>query len=221
MMNPKMNADKKYYYEYTVYNPYTGETETINGNKTDYGKSGASRYTYGDVVEINSTGLIEDKKDTKKGSALPNSANLYWIIDYDADSKVIEIAELPTSKEEVDAIDNGTAKTIRLNVEDVVVSKANGGSGADMIKWGSFAKAAVADLGSDKKDFKATATWSKKDTDALKTVYGKYIKAYIDIDWEDKNDHDALNDDTNCNGDANYVTIIVNSDEPTYRCDLK
>lgn len=56
MMNPKMNADKKYYYEYTVYNPYTGETETINGNKTDYGKSGASRYTYGDVVEINSTG---------------------------------------------------------------------------------------------------------------------------------------------------------------------
>ena len=112
-------------------------------------------------------------------------------------------------------------KTIRLNVEDVVVSKANGGGGADMIKWGSFAKAAVADLGSDKKDFKATATWSKKDTDALKTVYGKYIKAYIDIDWEDKNDHDALNDDTNCNGDANYVTIIVNSDEPTYRCDLK
>ncbi len=221
MMNPKMNADKKYYYEYTVYNPYTGETETINGNKTDYGKSGASRYTYGDVVEINSTGLIEDKKDTKKGSALPNSADLYWIIDYDADSKVIEIAKLPTSQEEVDAIDNGTAKTIRLNVEDVVVSKANGGSGADMIKWGSFAKAAVADLGSDKKDFKATATWSKKDTDPLKTVYGKYIKAYIDIDWEDKNNHDALNDDTNCNGDANYVTIIVNSDEPTYRCDLK
>ncbi len=221
MMNPKMNADKKYYYEYTVYNPYTGETETINGNKTDYGKSGASRYTYGDVVEINSTGLIEDKKDTKKGSALPNSADLYWIIDYDADSKVIEIAKLPTSQEEVDAIDNGTAKTIRLNVEDVVVSKANGGSGADMIKWGSFAKAAVADLGSDKKDFKATATWSKKDTDPLKTVYGKYIKAYIDIDWEDKNNHDALNDDTNCNGDANYVTIIVNSAEPTYRCDLK
>ena len=221
MMNPKMNADKKYYYEYTVYNPYTGETETINGNKTDYGKSGASRYTYGDVVEINSTGLIEDKKATKKGSALPNSADLYWIIDYDADSKVIEIAKLPTSQEEVDAIDNGTAKTIRLNVEDVVVSKANGGGGADMIKWGSFAKAAVADLGSDKKDFKATATWAKKDTDALKTVYGKYIKAYIDIDWEDKNNHDALNDDTNCNGDANYVTIIVNSDEPTYRCDLK
>ena len=57
--------------------------------------------------------------------------------------------------------------------------------------------------------------------DPLKTVYGKYIKAYIDIDWEDKNNHDALNDDTNCNGDANYVTIIVNSDEPTYRCDLK
>ena len=87
-----------------------------------------------------------------------------------------------------------------------------------MIRWGSISKAAVADLGSDSNSLKAVNSYAKKDTDALKTVYGKYIKAYIDIDWEDKNDHSAINSDTNCNGDANYIVIIANNGEPLYRC---
>ena len=76
----------------------------------------------------------------------------------------------------------------------------------------------LSDLGSDSNSLKAVNSYAKKETDALKTVYAKYIKAYIDIDWEDKNDHEAINDDTKCNGDANYIVIIANNGEPLYRC---
>ena len=222
MMEPKMNADKKYYYEYTLFNPYTGTEETVAGNNTSYGKNDDAKATYGNIVEITTSGNVEDKKsDAVKGSVVNNDdKNQYWIVDYDASSKVIEVAVLPKNITEAKAIVNEEVTTIRLNVEDTAVTKVGnqGSNGTDMIRWGSISKAAVADLGSDSNSLKAVNSYAKKDTDALKTVYGKYIKAYIDIDWEDKNDHSATNSDTNCNGDANYIVIIANNGEPLYRC---
>ena len=220
MMEPKMNADKKYYYEYTLFNPYTGTEETVAGNNTGYGKNDDARATYGDIVEITTSGNVDDKKSNAVKGNVKDGENQYWIIDYDADSKVIEVAVLPKNLGEAQAIVDENAKTIRLNVEDTAVSKVGNqsNSGVDMIRWGSISKAAVADLGSDNNSLKAVNSYAKKETDALKTVYAKYIKAYIDIDWEDKNDHDAINEDTNCNGDANYIVIVANNDEPLYRC---
>ena len=222
MMEPKMNADKKYYYEYTLFNPYTGTEETVAGNYTGYGKNDDARASYGDIVEITTSGNVDDKKSNAVKSNVKDGENQYWIVDYDAGSKVIEVAVLPKNLGEAQAIvdENESVKTIRLNVEDTAVSKVGnqGNNGTDMIRWGSISKAAVADLGSDSNSLKAVNSYAKKDTDALKTVYAKYIKAYIDIDWEDKNDHSATNDDTKCNGDANYIVIIANNGEPLYRC---
>ena len=220
MMEPKMNADKKYYYEYTLFNPYTGTEETVAGNNTGYGKNDEAKASYGDIVEITTSGNVEDKKSTAVKGNVKDGENQYWIVDYDAGSKVIEVAVLPKNLDEAKAIVNEAVPTIRLNVEDTAVTKVGNqsNSGVDMIRWGSISKAAVADLGSDNNSLKAVNSYAKKDTDNLKTVYGKYIKAYIDIDWEDKNNHDATNSDTNCNGDANYIVIIANGDEPLYRC---
>ena len=222
MMEPKMNADKKYYYEYTLFNPYTGTEETVAGNNTGYGKNDEAKASYGDIVEITTSGNVDDKKSNAVKGNVKDGENQYWIIDYDADSKVIEVAVLPKNLGEAQAIvdENESVKTIRLNVEDTAVSKVGnqGNNGTDMIRWGSISKAAVADLGSDSNSLKAVNSYAKKETDALKTVYAKYIKAYIDIDWEDKNNHEAINDDTKCNGDANYIVIIANNGEPLYRC---
>ena len=220
MMEPKMNADKKYYYEYTLFNPYTGTEETVAGNNTGYGKNDEAKASYGDIVEITTSGNVEDKKSTAVKGNVKDGENQYWIVDYDAGSKVIEVAVLPKNLDEAKAIVNEAVPTIRLNVEDTAVTKVGdqGHNGTDMIRWGSISKAAVADLGSDNNSLKAVNSYAKKDTDNQKTVYGKYIKAYIDIDWEDKNNHDATNSDTNCNGDANYIVIIANNDEPLFRC---
>lgn len=221
MMEPKMNADKKYYYEYTLFNPYTGTEETgVAGNNTGYGKNDDAKASYGDIVEITTSGNVEDKKSNAVKSNVKDGENQYWIVDYDAGSKVIEVAVLPKDITEAKKIVNEEVTTIRLNVEDTAVTKVGnqGNNGTDMIRWGSISKAAVADLGSDSNSLKAVNSYAKKETDALKTVYGKYIKAYIDIDWEDKNDHSATNADTNCNGDANYIVIIANNNEPLFRC---
>ena len=220
MMEPKMNADKKYYYEYTLFNPYTGTEETVAGNNTGYGKNDDAKASYGDIVEITTSGNVEDKKSNAVKSNVKDGENQYWIVDYDAGSKVIEVAVLPKDITEAKKIVNEEVTTIRLNVEDTAVTKVGnqGSNGTDMIRWGSISKAAVADLGSDSNSLKAVNSYAKKETDALKTVYGKYIKAYIDIDWEDKNDHSATNSDTNCNGDANYIVIIANNGEPLFRC---
>ena len=220
MMEPKMNADKKYYYEYTLFNPYTGTEETVAGNYTGYGKNDDARASYGDIVEITTSGNVDDKKSNAVKSNVKDGENQYWIVDYDAGSKVIEVAVLPKDFNEAQAIVNEAVPTIRLNVEDTAVTKIGNqdNNGTDMIRWGSISKAAVADLGSDSNSLKAVNSYAKKETDALKTVYAKYIKAYIDIDWEDKNDHEAINDDTKCNGDANYIVIIANNGEPLYRC---
>ena len=220
MMEPKMNADKKYYYEYTLFNPYTGTEETVAGNNTGYGKNDDAKADFGKIVEINTSGNVEDKKtNAVKGDVL-SGENQYWIVDYDAGSKVIEVAVLPEKLEDAKKIVNEEVTTIRLNVEDTAVTKVGNQdkNGIDMIRWGSISKAAVADLGSDSNSLKAVNSYAKKDTDALKTVYAKYIKAYIDIDWENEKNHGETNEDTKCNGDANYIVIIANNGEPLYRC---
>ncbi len=221
MSEPKLNSNKKYYIEYTLYNPYTGETETAAGSNTSSDKNYSAKFNPGDVVEVNTNGEVDEKK-SRKSSVIENS-ELYWIIDYDAESDMIEVVKLPTDKAGVDEADAGK-NTIKLSTENVAVTKIGNqtNNGDNMIKWGSFAKAAVADLGSDSKSLKAVnKNYFKNDNSAAKTVYAKYIKAYIAIDWENDADHTKVDKDTNCNGDATYVAIIVNDAEDLVRCDLK
>lgn len=104
---------------------------------------------------------------------------------------------------------------------DTPVTRISNGAERDLIRWGSIEKASVSNLGSQNKKFKAYTTYADSATDPLKEVYGKHIKAYIAIDWENANNHTVADENTACNGIAQFVTIICNSDEPTYRCKLQ
>ena len=221
----KKDSSKKYYYEYTVYNPYTGETETIRGNKNDYGIRDDSRYIYGDVVNVKRSvsGLTINEKIHASGSVLYDY-DLYWILDYDAEGGMIEVAQLPMNEEEAADVENGTAKTLILSVQNAAVSQIGnqGMSGIDIIRWGSFSKAAVDDLGSAKNTFKAmNSSYRKSETSDPVTVYAKCLKVYLSIDWADKNDHTCIDDKTGCNGTVSYASIVLNGEEPLYRCALK
>ena len=227
---PKIDSDKNYYYEYTVSNPYTGMLETMKGNKRDYTKYDEARYAVGDIVDVVSDGTVlavNDQDDTLSGSVLAEESQ-YWILDYDAEGGKITVTALPTNEDEVAAVENGTAQVYTLKVSDIYyvggdtpVTRISNGAGMDLIRWGSIEKASVSNLGSQNNKFKAYTTYTDSATDPLKNVYGKHIKAYIAIDWENANNHTVADENTGCNGIAQFVTIICNSDEPTYRCNLK
>lgn len=137
------DSSGKYYYQYTVYNPYTGETETIRGNKNDYGIRDDSRYIYGDVVNVKRSvsGLTINEKIGASGSVLYDY-DLYWILDYDAEGGMIEVAQLPMNEEEAADVENGTAKTLILSVQNAAVSQIGnqGMSGHRYHSMGFFRK---------------------------------------------------------------------------------
>lgn len=215
--------DGKYYAAYTLLNPYTGETVTLNGNKS-YSKATqatSNAFSRNDIIKVSGS-IVEYKTSNKVGTFIGGNtaANLYWILDYDAESDMIEV--VPAGEED--------AASIRLSTENVVVTQfgsqstgfeANGGN--EMYRWAfNFSKLAVSDLGSDSKSLKTIKTDYVKDPtdpdETFKTVYGKYIKAYINIEWEEDADHTATNEDTNCNGEAKFVTVIVHKGENVDLC---
>ena len=207
----RIDSDKKYYIEYTVYDPYTGKTETVAGSKTYSSASSVTeRFTYGDIVKT-ASGKIDENK-SKVGSVTDN-AQLYWIIDYDEATDTLEVAPYGTEDNTILLSTNGTS---------VVKIGNQTNSGDDMLRFGAFGTLTLADLASDSKDLKAAnKTYSdpEKPNAAIKTVYGKYIKAYIEIDWNNS-DHVTLDED-GYNGEAKFVAVIVNDAEPTDKCDLK
>ena len=174
-------------------------------------------------VKRSVSGLTINEKIGASGSVLYDY-DLYWILDYDAEGGMIEVAQLPMNEEEAADVENGTAKTLILSVQNAAVSQIGnqGMSGIDIIRWGSFAKAAVDDLGSAKNTFKAmNSSYRKSETSDPVTVYAKCLKVYLSIDWADKNDHTCIDDKTGCNGTVSYASIVLNGEEPLYRCALK
>ena len=220
----KKDASGKCSYEYTLYNPYTGETETMCGNKNNYGIRDSSPYTYGDVVDIteSTSGLaVNDKRNASSGSLL-HYKDLYWILDYDAEGGMIEVVHLPTNEAETDAVENGIVVTYILSVQNTFVTQIGNQdmSGSDIIRWGPFTKAAVNDLGSITNKFKAVnSSYKRKDTSDPITVYAKHLKAYLFIDWTDEQDHMCI-DENGCNGTISFASVVINDGEPLYRCKL-
>ncbi len=215
--------DGKYYAAYTLLNPYTGETVTLNGNKSYSKATQATSNAFGrnDIIKVSGS-VVEYKTTNKVGTFIGSTVtdNLYWILDYDAESEMIEV--VPAGDED--------ATSIRLSTENVAVTQFgsqstgfSGNGGDEMYRWAfNFSKLAVSDLGSDSKSLKTIKTDYVKDPsdpdETFKTVYGKYIKAYINIEWEDDADHSATNDDTNCNGEAKFVTVVVHKGESADLC---
>ena len=209
----KLNADKKYYVEYTLYNPYTGATETVPGSKTSTSSSFTTAYTYGDVVTV-ASGEVDESK-AKVGN-VKTAEQLYWVVDYNDEDGVLEVVPYGDENGKTYLFDMDTATAVKIG------NQTNNDD--DMLRFGAFAKLDIAQLGSTDKGLKAVnTTYSDPDKEnaPIKTVYGKYIKAYVQVDWEDDGNHDKKDSDTNCNGTAKFVAVIANSGEKTDYCDLK
>ena len=218
MMNVKLNADKKYYIEYTVFNPYTGQKETLAGTQTSSSSTYSSKFTYGDIVTV-SGGKVEDNAgDSRVGTVLAANTDLFWIVGYDEAESAIEVMYVPADG------DDSTAQVYYLDVEGAAVTMIGNQSnnGEDMVKWGGMTTLTVSDLGSSDKSLLAVnKNYAAEEGDTLKTVYGKYIKAYIQIEWEDEDAPEVVDEDTGFNGSVQFVTVISNTNESATFCDVK
>ena len=219
MLNVQLDENRKYYYEYTVFNPYTGTEETYAGTQTSSSSNISTNFTFGDVVTI-AGGKVEDERSDKRlGTVIPNNKidGLYWIVGYDAAENAIEVMEVPAdgddSKGEIYYIDVDGAAVTKIGKQD--------NSGADMVRWGSISTLTTADLGSTDRSLKAAKTDYVDDDGRIITVYAKYPKAYIQIEWENDDDHSEVDERTGFNGTASFVTIIANNGESEALCDLK
>lgn len=218
MMNVKLDENKKYYIEYTVFNPYTGATETYAGTQTSSSSNYSSKFTYGDIVTI-AGGKVEDNAgDSKVGTVIAPNTDLFWIVGYDEAESAIEVMYVPADG------DDSTAQVYYLNVDGAAVTKIGnqGNSGQDMVRWGSITPLKISDLGSTDKSLRAVKKdYAEEEGDKFTTVYGKYIKAYIQVEWEDEDAPEVVDEDTGFNGSVQFVTIIANNGEPKELCDLK
>ena len=218
MMNVKLDENKKYYIEYTVFNPYTGATETYAGTQTSSSSNYSSKFTYGDIVTI-AGGKVEDNAgDSRVGTVIAPNTDLFWIVGYDEAESAIEVMYVPADG------DDSTAQVYYLNVDGAAVTKIGdqGNNGADMVRWGSITPLKISDLGSTDKSLRAVKTdYAEEEGDPFDTVYGKYIKAYIQVEWEDEDAPGVVDEDTGFNGSVQFVTIIANNGEPKELCDLK
>ena len=216
MMNVKLDENKKYYIEYTVFNPYTGATETYAGTQTSSSSNYSSKFTYGDIVTI-AGGKVEDNDgDSKVGTVIAPNTDLFWIVGYDEAESAIEVMYVPADG------DDSTAQVYYLNVDGAAVTKIGdqNNNGADMVRWGSITPLKISDLGSTDKSLRAVKKdYAEEEGDPFDTVYGKYIKAYIQVEWEDEDAPEVVDEDTGFNGSVQFVTIIANNGEPKELCE--
>ena len=226
MKDVAMNENGKYYAVYDLFNPYTGAlVENVAGTNVSTSNSYESKFTYGDIVEVDANGKVKDKSgDAKVGTIIGGNADLYWVVDYNAEEDALEIIEVPSVSDNADledAVEN--AQVYRINVEDVKVSiigHQSAALNADMVRWGSIKVADVAKLDGSDKSYLATAKWAKDEDSALKTVYSNYVKIYLDAEWEDEDDYTAINED-DFNAEANFIVVVANNNESTALCKLK
>lgn len=231
MMDVDVNADGDYYAVYDLFNPYTGATETgVAGINTSSLKNYSSKFTYGDIVTLESGKVADESGDAKLGSIL-DKGDYMWVTDYNSSDDSIEVIAYPdnitggSAKENSADMDDAveSAETYRIDVSNAsvtIIGHQGSAVGTDMVRWGSLKVADVAKLdGSDKNYLAVNKNYSAKENSALKTVYAKYVKVYMDIDWEDDDNHSAIDED-DFNGEAKYIVVIANTSEDLSHCDL-
>ena len=217
-IEPTLNSDNRIVYSYTVFNPYTGSSETALGSKDYSSSSAASKFGYGDIVTMATSGKIDESKNAKDNIIRPDDTvsiggkdytkGFYWVLDYDPTDDVIILGNVG-SEEELLTVDVSDANVVSIGGQGQSL-------GDGMIKWGSIAAVAKSKLGSDdkalltvKKDYVKPSDKSGK----LTTVYAKYQKVYVEMEEaSSKSDYDA---------DAEYVAIILHDGEEEANCDLK
>lgn len=225
MMDVAMNEDGKFYAVYDLFNPYTGAlVENVAGTNVSTSNSYVSKFTYGDIVKMSGDKVADKAADTRVGTVIGGNADLYWVLDYNAEESAIEIIKVPTvaDGETVEEVVEA-AQVYRIDVTGAPVTLIGNQSsalGQDMIRWGSIKVANVAKLDGSDKTYLATARWAKNDNTALKTVYSHYVKIYLDAEWEDDADHTVVNED-DFNAEANFIVVIANGSETQNLCVLK
>lgn len=189
--------DKTYNYEYTIFNPYTGKKEVVNGSKTA-SNSFNSILSIGTIAPINTNGDLEDK--TNKSSEIVT----YWIIDYNKADNELELA--PVGKEDesfvvyydgdsIAAIGSQETKKEDLYTEDVKITNVTDINTKSLLAANDKYYA----------DGKKTPT----------TVYAKYPEAIVSLVDTKNSDYDK---------EAEYIVIttyIVPDNEIETICKLK
>ena len=220
MTDVQMDEDGDYYAVYDLFNPYTGAVENdVPGTyKTSEGKNFSAKWSYGDIVVLESGKVADKASSNKEGDLLEDT--LYWVMDYNKEEGAIEVIEVPADGDE----EGAGVVTYRVDVSDAAVTiighQANGFN-QDMIRWGSLKVADVNKLdGSDKSYLAVNKAYAEDADDTLKTVYGKYVKVYLDLEWEDDSDYTAVNDD-DFNAEANFIVVVAHTGEEAVLCNTK
>lgn len=215
----KKNADDEYYNVYELLNPYTGETETgVVGSVTDTVLNNvASPFVVGDFVTLTGANVDEENEETygnlitgNEGADNAEEAGIYYVVDYDAELNFVELAQ----GESAEAI--AAAPTIRLSLEKAAITtigKQEAKFDEDMVKWGELSVISATKLDGTDKSLKAVNKAYAGENGKLKTVYGEFLKVYVDFtEYNEVEDGIA--------GDVNFAIVIANAGEAADFCDL-
>lgn len=205
----KKNSDNDFYNEYTLLNPYTGETEkgVLGSAVYSTASEAAAQFAVADFVTLVGAEVDEDPED-ELGNLI-NAEALYWVVDYDEELNFVELAQGASA----DAI--ASAETIRLSLDKAAVTtigKQQTGFNADLVNYHELTVIDSAKLGSNDKALKAKGTV----TDAngkIKTVYGEFIKVYVDYTTYTEPENGIA-------GEINYAIVIANNAENSAFCDI-
>ena len=222
MMNVEKNKDGDFYATYDLLNPYTGEVEEgVVGVNTSTSGSYASKFTYGDIVEIAGGKVADEAGDSAIDNVVDaTNAKYYWVLDYNKAENAIEVINVPSDGNE----DADGLTTYRINVAGApvtVIGNQSNSLNIDIVRYGSMKTATLDALDGSDKAFKAiNKAYAEDADDTLKTIYGKYVKVYMSIDWDNDSDHTDV-DENDFNGEANYVIIVANAGENANLCKKK
>lgn len=157
--------DDDYYFDYTVFSPYSGKMEKVSGNKTA-SKDFDTTLNVGDIAKI-SNSKIDDKKATTE------VLEKYWILDYDEEEDYIEVCK-PNDLDNVEKFDVSKAeltyiKNLSYNISEnrFYTDGAEGG------------KSSFATVVNDK-TLKCNGNYWKKDK--LTKATAEYAEMYIKHD---------------------------------------
>ena len=194
--------------EYTLYNPYTGKTETAFGTERASKAGSLTKIGVGYVAEMTTTGELDEDKVSTGAVYVPD--NTYWIKEYNAAEETMIIAPYADPEAELN---------IKVDSSLVITKMGGTGNGAGdsgIVQWGSMSVVDAADVENDSKSLKGiNDRYQKPGSEKYTTVYAEYIKAYVDFDEADSSEAKEGYD-----GVANFVTIIINKGEKIDNCEI-
>ena len=234
-------VDGEYVILYNVMNPYTGATEPVYGTKEGNANITTS-IVPGDVIKLEA-GKVNDedgevinnlgRDNVKTGTAntYEEDDGLFWVVGYDAETEMLEVmryttdvANDTTGAEDEDDVEYKEGEVYFVNVADAPIAVLKN-TGAFQFNSSMSIKSTDV-LTSEDEEYLAynnayTAIADAEDPDAkLHTVYGRYVKVFLNLDVEgDK--LGAAQDEDNFHAEADYVVVIVNNDEDTDYCAVK